>query len=379
VSKTTPTQGDLSSVHPDETGGPNASNRLDFQKNWTIRLLVSRHSSPGDYVLICDYHDDVVVVEREASTGDLHFYQVKSRKTGTWTVSRLIARDKGKSGRLPSIVGKLYKHQIDFPTRVGSLTLVSNACFNVDLADGSKGEARDRIPFDDVHADARTKVLTAVKQEHALTDDPAFPSRTEFVVTPAHVAGHDDHAIGVLARFLEEVLGTTDPVSAVAAHRALFDEVRRRTNVEGTMHTLDDLVAKKGFTRKQFQDLLDRLRQTRDVRNEWPAIASELATGGMPLVRRKRIETQWNRYYIQRADHANDDLHSLRERVAVAIAAHLRQNVSLVGLIDGVVQQVGTHPAFAADYVAAMLLMELAANEHPAIQEAHTNAPNETS
>jgi len=82
----------LASVPPTESGGPLAKNRLAYQSDWTFCLLLSLHLRGDDYVVICDYHDDVVVIDKSNITPILDFYQLKTDSKGTWNLRRLVSR-----------------------------------------------------------------------------------------------------------------------------------------------------------------------------------------------------------------------------------------------------------------------------------------------
>ena len=67
---------------PRETSGSRASSRFDFQKNWVLCHLLELHLEKRDYLVLCDYHDDVVVLERPSNPDQAEFIQIKTKKTG---------------------------------------------------------------------------------------------------------------------------------------------------------------------------------------------------------------------------------------------------------------------------------------------------------
>jgi hypothetical protein len=125
---------------PRETSGARSANRFTFQKNWTLCHLLDLHKAGTPYVVVCEYHDDVAVLDADPPTS-VHFYQVKS-SASRWTLARMIKRAKGKGEAKRegedkgSILGKMYSHRKDHAALVASTNFVSNACFNIPLASG---------------------------------------------------------------------------------------------------------------------------------------------------------------------------------------------------------------------------------------------------
>ncbi len=100
----------LTSHPPRESSGARTSNRYDFQKNWALCKLLELYSDTSDFLMLLDYHEDVVVLDDESSPEKAYFYQIKTKKSGAWTIATLTRKPKGKDGfALPSIFDKLYK------------------------------------------------------------------------------------------------------------------------------------------------------------------------------------------------------------------------------------------------------------------------------
>ena len=51
----------LARIKPTENAGPRASNRFEYQINWGLNLLLKMEEKNEDYIMILDYHDDIVV------------------------------------------------------------------------------------------------------------------------------------------------------------------------------------------------------------------------------------------------------------------------------------------------------------------------------
>ena len=52
---------ELASIHPKENAGAASSNRFEFQINCGLHRLLQLEKAHEDYVMILDYHDDIVI------------------------------------------------------------------------------------------------------------------------------------------------------------------------------------------------------------------------------------------------------------------------------------------------------------------------------
>ncbi|WP_075336019.1 DUF4297 domain-containing protein [Archangium gephyra] len=393
---------DLANVKPSETGGPRASNRLDFQKNWTLCHLVARHKEGEDYVVVCDYHDDVVVLIGVPTAAKLHFYQVKTREGSPWTMGRLTSAKKKKKKKVKaptettkladdvvdtstedeeeggSILGKLYKHKLDFLDRLGSLNLVSTCCFKLKLSNGTSSESKHHITFVELDADEQKVAADRVQAEHSLTEQAEFPEATHFIVSDMTPTGHDQSAIGVIATYLEHRYGTSESFPVAAIHRSLFDEIRRRSNREGTWDDLDLLLKQKGVSRSDFEKLLSKVHPRRDAESQWLELSKELESASIPVRRRIRIGNFWHRYRVERIDESNEILQRRRDAVVAVIEQLIMAGIEDVStVLSEVSAKIPADQSFDSDYTCAMALYEFCNIEDPVVQKTHPQPSEE--
>jgi hypothetical protein len=87
-------------------------------------------------------------------------------------MTSLTKRKKGKSGPLPSILGKLYGHRVTFGATAATLSFVSTARFNIQLASDPKSIDRDSFALSEVGGDDLSGARAALAVEHSLTANP---------------------------------------------------------------------------------------------------------------------------------------------------------------------------------------------------------------
>lgn len=117
---------------PCETLGSDAAQRYHCQALWGLTLLIGVHETRPDYAPVLELHDDLALLDNATAPPRISFYQAKTRETGHWTITDLLARKKtarkaGGQAKLPSILGKTYDNVVCFGDRVDMAAFVSNA------------------------------------------------------------------------------------------------------------------------------------------------------------------------------------------------------------------------------------------------------------
>lgn len=163
-----------------ERGGAVGTNRIAFQRDWALSLLLQLHGDGVDYVLLCEVHDDVCLLEGTPPTS-VTFFQVKTLDDGHWTLTKLLKKPVAKSkkkaagkgatksaGALKnlSIISALYQNAVTFGAAVKALCLVSNARYDVALADSAQQSKHLlEIPVSQLDATSRIKIEKALQSE----------------------------------------------------------------------------------------------------------------------------------------------------------------------------------------------------------------------
>ena len=122
----------LAKVKPSENAGSRSSNRFKYQLNWGFKKLLELEYNDEDYIIILDYHDDIVICNSEKQEDYIDFYQIKTKTTAdNWSYALLnnpadtsfddedeshaeVNERKVERTKL-SILAKLLKHTQDFP------------------------------------------------------------------------------------------------------------------------------------------------------------------------------------------------------------------------------------------------------------------------
>lgn len=64
----------MTSRQPRENAGASSSNRFEYQINWGLHRLLQLEKAHENYVMILDYHDDIVICNSDKQEGYIDFY-----------------------------------------------------------------------------------------------------------------------------------------------------------------------------------------------------------------------------------------------------------------------------------------------------------------
>lgn len=246
----------LVATTPDETSGSRSANRFDYQLNWAFSHLISLYSAQNDFVIVLDYHDDVLVLDSAASPTKVECFQIKTKTSGRWTVSSLLKRKRGERGPKRSILGKLYSHYIRWGNEVSALVFASNSGLSATNASGQSTDQLDVVPFGALEPSLVLDVSTKLAAECNLSP-PATPQLAlmRFDKLSLQPVGHGDQCLGQVATFLAAT-AQTEHIPAPAFFRTVKSAMLRAAHYEGCPATFAELCKSKALTRAQFNRML---------------------------------------------------------------------------------------------------------------------------
>lgn len=299
-----PALGKLAARPPSDTAGARAKNRFDFQRDWILCEILDLYEAGRDFVIVCDYHDDVLVVDAAPTCDVVAFFQVKTVGARRFTLKQLLKREDLKNGPGSSILGKLYSHRFAFPDAVGTTTLVSNLPPTLTAAKPPTIESRATWTVLDLLQTEQASILTSLSAELAAQGTVQLDQSFAFRTTPLSVKGHQTHAIGHVTEFLERLDGQAEH-PALALYRTVADEIDRRFSREGVFTDADTMVKEKGFSKTQFDGVLNRCLATsrsgvaKQIEHD---VRVELTHSGYGLLRTRRVCESIRRLAILRVD-----------------------------------------------------------------------------
>jgi|SRR5690625_1184515 len=348
---------------PRENSGSRSSNRFNFQQDWVICKIIELYKANEEFLILLDYHDDVVVMDKEHNPDKLSFYQIKTKKSGNWTINSLLSRRKGKTGRLPSILGKLYSCKLSFPKHTLSLNFVSNAFFNVKLQSKEQSANKKEICFNEVNKKDIDKIVNKIMEEHSLNVQPDFIDITFLQVTNLNINDREIYVRGKLSSFLEE-MNPNGKFKIGLIYRTIFDEVKRKTNYEYDIENFNDLIKHKSIGKSNFTTMLRNFDIDNKAEQMWNYTETLLTREGVSINETLDLKASWDKYEVDKMDLSNTYLLSIQTKVRDIVKSYRKEgkitqlNAQLI--IPAYKKFIDKQPdcVFEKPYIKAIILME---------------------
>lgn len=235
---------------PREKSGSSSANRFDYQKDWALCKLLQIHTKEIEYILLLEYHDDVVLITKNNDNEEIEFYQIKTKGDTHWTLSSLISNDKKEM----SIISKMYDNINKFKKNAKKAVFVSNVYCNLELKSGNEAKDLEKFLLEDLKEDKKNKIVLKIKNE--LKIDGIDEKKIEFEVSKLHIKDSELGTRGQLSKFLESLGISYYNIDAV--YKVLSGELKQRNNYENDI--TENLFEKKGIRRSQMDKYICEIK-----------------------------------------------------------------------------------------------------------------------
>lgn len=318
---------------PREVAGGRTINRFNFQQHWTLCKLLELHVNEEEYVVICDYHEDVLVVDSPETPSQVRPFQIKSKKPSNWTPASLV---KVKQSEGSSILGKLVGGIGFLSNHIDKFYFVSNASLTSKLESEEPISTLREIAISSLVKKDRDKIYKSLDEELKLKGKrPTIV----FLISDISVDDQENHVKGKILKFLNDHL-QNDGSSTSALYQALGDEIRRCSSKEVTYDDFKKLCDERGISKEKIGTMLTRVTSKENVNILWGNIDSDLKNENVIFTERQSLKQNFLNYNIQRVDLSNDALQSYRQEVESKIASILTNaNTSLLGIVEEVMDE----------------------------------------
>jgi hypothetical protein len=360
----------FSEIAPRETAGARSSNRFDYQKNWSICHFLELHQDDQDYLIVFDHHEDIVVFNHSISPDSACFYQVKSKKSGNWTIYSLAKCKEGDHDS--SILRKLYMNFENFPNFTLKMAFVSNQGLNAKNKISGKRSVVKYLRFHGMHINDKKVCANALEKKNKSFSNLSGLKLFEFQCTPLALEDHAAHTKGRLTEFFEDQF-PAETINIALAYRTIFDEVKRKTNFENSAHSQLDVIKEKSLSKREFNGMLAVIVNQRGNAERWSDAHQILLKEDCNSLKLMKIRDAWNRAIIDEMDPRNEQFLKVSRAVRLKIEnEHGNDSVTILSLSKAIVEELGTteRVLFDVHRVAAMVCREVTKNE--SLQEANS-------
>lgn len=355
-----------------ETAGSRSSNRFDYQKNWSLCELLQLHSNYSDYLMVFEYHDDIVVFDSQNNPSNAVFYQVKSKKSGNWTIGALT---KGKDEK-PSILEKLYENYQAFPENVERLVFTSNQPLSAKLKNGDKAVELKKIKFHQLSDKDKDKIQSSVEPKDQDYCDINGLYRIE---TEKNELRPDDHTVttkGKLVEFFEN-LHPESEINVSLVYKTFFDEIRRKSNYEEPISKKSDLISYKSIGKSDFEKMIGAVTNRTTDYDLWQEAHNIMNAESYSFQEIRRVKAEWQQYIVKKMN-VTDEHHLQLIADVMGGLKSSAQYETLRKLVEGTLPPLKEKysDSYSEEYIRAAIIYEVLRNDP--IQEINKKLTEET-
>lgn len=312
-------------LFPVDNSGSTASNRFGYQKNWPIYKLLELELLGRDYMIVMDYHEDVIILDSSTKVENIDFYQIKTRSGDYWRHTELIKSEKGKNGEIKhSILGKLLKHSFDFPS-ARDYYFVTDSFMAPGFIVKGKDYQKDKIPFSKIRPESQKSIKEAIRKEFEDISDDVWD---HFYISQEQLKtdNYRDDIIGAIDRFIDNKLPMAE-IKATTLYDSLFSEIEKLQDYEGAITEADILTVKKSFKHSDFQTYIQKLAKFESYDRKCDRIIDKYLPMASPEemnFKRKRELTKILRENIKAKayDYNDSELMQLTNMISRLVAAN---------------------------------------------------------
>lgn len=283
-----------------EEGGAISADRFDYQKNWALARLLTLHQGSGNYVLLCELHEDIAVLDCPDQPSSAVFYQIKTSAKSAWTLKKLINRKKGASGSaLPSILGRLCAKAAQLKEQQVTFQFVTNVGSGYSFKSpvtAKASEASGQRLFEVLKPAEWETMRACLADELGVDLYESLQEKLTVSIAQIHLDTHNETAVGLVTNFLDQHVKGAH-IRPGAFYRTLFDELRRKTVAKRPAGTISDVCKAKGIDRPAFDLMLDSARSVAPAAAAWAHVLAELHKDNVPFADRAKLKAAYPDYF----------------------------------------------------------------------------------
>jgi hypothetical protein len=239
---------------PYDLAGSSSKNRFRLEMLWGVCKMFDLYDEP-EFCVIFDYKCDIEVHLKDS----LEFFQLKSHKVQSpYTFNKISKPDKA-TGK--SILGKLFvlKNSTSSSLTPIKIAIVSNAFLKLDKKIYSDVE---ELKFTDLGDDSQESITTALKTE--FNCDEVDISNIYYIYTSMNLLNPENDVKGKITGCFEKIKNC-EPAKPNALYRLIRETVEEKACYELSIKEYDELVEKKGITKPQLDEMLNKYVTTIDT------------------------------------------------------------------------------------------------------------------
>ena len=299
----------ITSKKPSESAGADTASRFDYQKRWAFCEMINRHLAGEDYLVVFEFHEDVLFLSPEVEPDSIDFVQVKTSKS---TNPRKLV-DITRNGSAGSILGKLIENsRIVEDSGTVKAILVSNIPYEfcntnlcaTDLAESHKQKLLDRLT-DEIDGFSETSL-----------------GGLHFYVTNIAIDDIETFLKGRATELFQAEFGPDFDLPVMRWVRLVESEItRKNAHPSDGINKVADLVQHKAIGKSLISSTLGTVKEGHRAPLDLGFYKNELRTAGWAVPEVIKLEKAVPRAFSDYKNPLNRECRVICERIASLIDA----------------------------------------------------------
>ena len=354
----------LLAVPQRENAGSRTANRFNYQQVWAFNYMLDLLGTEVDFLLLMEFHDDIIVLDSASNPQYIDFYQIKTdNKPSRYIKTSFITKDASKYPDKMSIAQKMIDNYAKFKSNTKSIHLVSNKNFDFgELKCKVKSNERVAIRLDEISDEELVKLKKGMCQSCHLYKNNCNKECLKLIYFDVSFTDLVNYEETVMGRFVNSLnnMGIESSTSKIKSiFYTILGEIKRSNNWEMQPQSISELIQRKSISKEDFRGWIDKLRV--DMPDDtWNEIKSDLLHDGLTSIEVMKIGKQWKKYHIDLMNVENIALQKIRDQVQKLISEKsFDSSKEYIKYVYSVINEQSDVKILSKEYVYAIIVKEL--------------------
>lgn len=353
----------LLAVPQRENAGARSANRFNYQQVWAFNHILDLIEYESDFLLLMEFHDDVIVLESTSNSETIDFYQIKTDdKPSRYLTASFITKNANKYPEKMSIAQKMIDNYSKFYSETKGIHLVSNKNFDFgELKVGGNSTNRAVINLSEISDDQLNKIKKGMCQSCHLEEKSCENNCINLIyfnVSFMDLVNYEDTILGKFVNYLSSTGIESSLSKTKAILFTILGEIKRINNWELSSQSIDELKKRKSISKEAVKRWINTLSiEMQD--NLWEDIKPYLLNDGFTSFEVNKIGQQWKKYKLESMN-INETLHGIKKEIRKIISSESFNNSKeFTEFVYGKLQYEREVKIFPKEYIYAVIVKEL--------------------
>ncbi|MDT8902030.1 dsDNA nuclease domain-containing protein [Anaeroselena agilis] len=312
-----------------ENAGARSANRFNYQQVWAFNHILELIEDGSDFLLLMEFHDDVIVLESTSNSETLDFYQIKTDdKPSRYLTASFITKNANKYPNKMSIAQKMIDNYSKFSSETKGVHLVSNKNYDFgELKVGDNSTERAVISLSEISDDQLKIIKKGMCQSCHLEEESCQNQCINLIYFNVSFMGLVNYEDTILGRFVN-YLSSEGIESSISKTKTIFytilGEIKRINNWEQSAQNIAELKRRKSISKDAVKRWINMLsKEMQD--DSWDEIKTYLLNDGFSSFEVNRIGQQWKKYKLDSMN-VDETLQSIKDEIRKIISNEVFDN-----------------------------------------------------